>query len=154
MALNECIFTYPNTEWYSVYLLDSAGQKFWDSATGKVAQIYFKIGYPSSDAKKPFVIEEQTAPPADLPENVCRVNEKGNCETIAQLKPTKAKKKEGEVVPAQEVAPEVMARLAPLALSAARSDDSKGAKKQIPREYFEQIKDKAIIVQWMIDNMT
>jgi len=161
LALNECIFTYPNTEWYSVYLLDSSGQRYWNSSTGKAAQIYFKVGYPSSDTTKPFVVEETTEQPPGLPENVCRINEKGNCEMTPSIRPTtgtRGRKPKAtavaESVPSEEVSPEVMARLSTLSLNPEEvGTGPKGSKKQIPREYFEQIKDKAIIVQWMIDNM-
>ena len=42
VGVNECIFSYPESEWYAVYLLDSNGQQIWDPATG-AKMLFFKL---------------------------------------------------------------------------------------------------------------
>ena len=42
---SECIFSYPDSEWYGVYLLDSNGNKFWDHKGQRHAMYYFKLNF-------------------------------------------------------------------------------------------------------------
>jgi len=46
---SECAFSYPDSDWYSVYLLDEDGNKVWDPEAGH-AKLYFKIIVDGSDA--------------------------------------------------------------------------------------------------------
>ena len=39
---NECAFSYPGSDWYSVYLIDEDGNKVWDPEAGHM-KLYFKI---------------------------------------------------------------------------------------------------------------
>jgi len=39
---NECVFSYPDSDWFSVYLLDENGKKVWDPDEN-IMKLYFKI---------------------------------------------------------------------------------------------------------------
>ena len=44
------MFSYPNSDWYSVYLVDDNGEQYWDTETGNYKKFYFKINV-SPDGK-------------------------------------------------------------------------------------------------------
>lgn len=43
MHASECTFSYPGSDWFSVFLLDSEGKQYWNDKTGKVEKLYFKL---------------------------------------------------------------------------------------------------------------
>jgi hypothetical protein len=158
IGASECTFSYPGSPWYSVYLTDADGNTYFDAPTGRAAKYYFKLNV-SPDKKDAFTTEGTTdITRTDLEgKTACAINANGNC-AIADLKvkgeskprkTTERKKKEetGESEPSASVSPEVLARLEGLSLN---PDESKA---EAPRQYFEQIKNKMTIIEWMISKM-
>ena len=157
VSVNECIFSYPDSDWYSVYLLDPEGNKMWDPKSGEV-QYYFTLRI--SPSGKEAVTQNGTTD-INLTDLVgktnCVVNGNGNCALPSKKEVTKERPK--KAVPSLRQGPSdkeavdasVVERLQMLSLSG--QEPSKGSKETAPREYFEQMKNKMLIVQWMIDNM-
>jgi hypothetical protein len=160
IGVNECIFSYPDSDWYSVYLLDPQGNKMWNPATGEV-QYYFKLKIAPSGREAITVDGTTDISFTDLVGKTnCAVNENGNCalpskasKASKEPKAPRAKKATSadEAGPSEKVDASVVERLQMLSLNG--KEPSKGSKETAPREYFEQMKNKMLIVQWMIDNM-
>ena len=100
---SECVFSYPDNDWYSVYLLDESGEKYWDSETGKHKKYYFKI-LTSPDGREAAIDTNtaSTTPPQELlyPDGTemenCILTEGGNCGNPPGRKKAVAPKKEKE----------------------------------------------------------
>ena len=161
---SECIFSYPDSEWYGVYLLDQDGNKYWNQEGQRYEMYYFKITV-SPNKKDAFTRSGTTdVTKTDLQgKRACSINANGNCvlpsaEKVA--KPQKVVKTTAPKAPkasaASEAGPsepvvaaDVMARLQTLSLN----PEEPTTKEDVPREYFEQMKNKMLIVQWMVEKM-
>jgi hypothetical protein len=161
---SECVFSYPKSDWYGVYLLDASGNKYWN-ANGNTYQMYFfKLKFNFPDPSKPASDAVTTAGTFDMPPELvgkkqCVFNEytkrcnmpKDAPATGVPTRPVKAaiaqaaKAAEG---PSPTVAADVLNRLQDLSLGPGQD-----SKEKVPREYFENMKDKMLIVQWMIQEM-
>ena len=77
--LNECMMSYPDSDWYGVYVTDQNGNKYFKGIDGNVVEgiYYFKVKMVSG---KPYADEGTFELPKEL-ENVspCTISEKGNC---------------------------------------------------------------------------
>jgi len=162
-SANECVFSYPNSDWYSVYLVDEDGNKVWDPEAG-YSKFYFKI-FISPDGTDANIIEETMTneTPKELLDS--NGNEIQNCKIGAsktcvnpvsrsEVKTTISKPKT-KVAEVPLVSPSLRAELEPLSVGArAESSAPAGPKGKITRDYFEQLKSKELIVNWMIQNMS
>jgi hypothetical protein len=152
---NECVFSYPDTEWYSVYLLDENGQKYWNAVEGRAQEYYFKLRI-SPDGQSAFTSEGTTdISKTDIGDKQhCVINANGNCVLPPKANvPTRPIKARIAKPPTAEMSslsldvdPSVLQQI-PLQQKAAK------AKKSLTREQFENIKDKTVLVKFMIDNM-
>ena len=81
---SECIFSYPDSDWYSVYLLDPSGEQYFDLKTGRFKKYYFKLNVNPSRTDATIADATTTTPPELLyPDGVemenCVITEGGNC---------------------------------------------------------------------------
>jgi len=174
---SECAFSYPDSDWYSVYLLDEDGNKVWDPEAGH-AKLYFKIDVDGSDAR----IDEDSMT-NDVPDELIDPNtgeEMQNCvvsgssctgtrpkvkAAAAVSKPSAsrpvgrpsvvAKKAAASPVPVL-VSPDILSGLETLTVAPAAGPSRTSAKgpEKITRDYFEEMKSKEVIVDWMVKNMS
>jgi len=166
---SECIFSYPDSEWYGVYLLDPDGNKYFNVNEQRAEMYFFKLVF--SPNKKDAYTREGTTDISmtDLAgKRACVVNDNGNCVLPPKGKEPKAATKEpkaakepkapragraeaaaGPSEPPAAVASDVLARLQTLSLNPAEPV----GKEQVPREFFENMKSKMLIVQWMVEKM-
>lgn len=165
---SECIFSYPDSEWYAIYLLDPDGNKYWNQAEQRSEMYFFKLVI-SPNKKDAFTRDGTTdITQTDLQgKRPCIVNDKGNCvlppapKEPKAAKESKPKKKvtsaasgpsggaEASEPPPASVASDVLERLQTLTLN----PEEPVGKEQVPREFFEQMKSKMLIVQWMVEKM-
>ena len=153
---NECVFSYPDSNWYSVYLIDSNGQKYWGSKGAQ--KFYFQMEFKLNDIGVPidaFPINGTFETPAELIVNGseiknCIVKDNGRC---ANPESKKKKKKstsidEGEYEDnsSDETSEEILQTLSGAGVSAPN-------KQKMPRDYFESLGSKSMIIDWMINNM-
>lgn len=153
VGVNECIFSYPESEWYAVYLLDSNGQQIWDPATG-AKMLFFKLKLSPSGKEAIITTETTNITDTDLDgKQACAVNSNGNCALpVKSVSPSPAKPKkttEKQAESQDKVDAEVAERLQTLAIS----PDGKKSSEKVDRTYFENLDSKMLIAQWMIDNM-
>jgi len=84
VGASECIFSYPDSDWYSVYLLNSSGEQYFDLPTGRFKKYYFKLNI-SSTGNDATIINGTTITPPELlyPDGVemenCVITQGGNC---------------------------------------------------------------------------
>jgi hypothetical protein len=165
-SASECVFSYPDSDWYSVYLIDADGNKIWDPEEGHM-KLYFKINI--DEATDPYIIEETMTNdiPPELIDPVTGM-ELENCKLSgssctgnrpkAPAAPKPAATPRGRPSSAASVpplvSPSILAGLQNLTISegAGPSRPSKGPEK-ITRDFFESMKSKDVIVDWMIKNM-
>ena len=170
---SECVFSYPNKDWFGVYLVDSAGNKVeWGEGYMKY---YFKlkVNKLGSDAA---VTDGTVDLPDDLKDSdgneidhcVLRGTKCGDPESM-RVKPAPkgrtpkapvAVEEQDEPAPrvASQVSPVLLQQLEDLSLGSGKSTGKSSAKPSaqsstITREFFEQMKTKEMIVEWMINNM-
>jgi hypothetical protein len=156
---SECIFSYPDSEWYAVYLVDQDGNKYWNQQDQRFEMYFFKLAL-SPNKKDAFTREGTTdITKTDLQgRRACVVNDRGNCVLPPTLVKSEPKPKKAPVAKKKESTPEesttavasdVLSRLQTLSLN----PEEPAATEQVPREYFEQMKNKMLIVQWMVEKM-
>jgi len=164
---SECIFSYPESEWYSVYLLDSDGNRFFDYRGNREAQLFFKIQLAPSGRSANIIQETTDISETDIGDKQnCAINENGNCgnpKAPAKAKaPPKAKaSKKSEAGPSEPIPDDVMGKLTTLSLSTgggsskskASSSKPKANKGSTSRDFFDSMESKMQIVEWMINNM-
>ena len=169
---SECVFSYPNKDWFGVYLVDSAGNKVeWGEGYMKY---YFKlkVNKTGSDAA---VTEGTVDLPDDLKDAdgneidhcVLRGTKCGDPDSM-RVKPAPKGRTPKVVVTEQpetpatrvasQVSPVLLQQLEDLSLGSGKSSGKSSAKPSaqtstITREFFEQMKTKEMIVEWMINNM-
>ena len=160
---SECLFSYPDSEWYGVYLLDEAGERFWDSASGKAAMYFFKLFISPSGSVVKIIDETTDINQTDLVgKRGCAVNENGNCAISKETKAPKeakapvvrkvgvSKPDKGGPSEPKAIEQEVLNKLQTLSLT---PETSGASKEQVPREYFESMKNKMLIINWMLEKM-
>jgi hypothetical protein len=168
---SECVFSYPNKDWFGVYLVDSAGNKVeWGEGYMKY---YFKlkVNKMGSDAA---VTEGTVDLPDDLKDAdgneidhcVLRGTKCGDPDSMRVKPAPKGRTPKVVVTERDEPAPRVASQVSPvllqqledLSLGSGKSSGKSSAKPSaqpstITREFFEQMKTKEMIVEWMIKNM-
>jgi hypothetical protein len=173
---NECAFSYPDSDWYSVYLLDEDGNKVWDPEAGHI-KLYFKIIVDGSDAH----IDESTMTNDTPPDLIDPYTGKEilNCVVSGSSctgSRTKAPKSSGgpssstrpvgrppataravgrpsvNIMPSPIVPPDILSGLENLTIGPGPAVHKPS--ERITRDYFEEMKSKDVIVDWMIKNMS
>jgi hypothetical protein len=165
---SECVFSYPESDWYSVPVVDENGDLQYDESTENVIKMYFKINMlGANDAE---IMQESMT--NDIPLELLDTagNEISNCvisgstcknpegvvkpTKIAAEKPVSAKKMKESVAAASPVmiSPTILAQLQPLNIGATDSTKTKPTTK-MTRDFFEQMNSKTLIVNWMIEHM-
>jgi hypothetical protein len=176
---NECVFSYPDSDWYSVYLKTPNGDIVWtmDDETGDVIhpKFYFKIEI-SPDGSDAKIIESSFEVPKGL-------KTKKNCQVIngecvdppgpvpraqktEQEGPPPEPKKRGRPPKAQTagpqeipepvtVSPEMIAQLTSLKVGTpgAGPSGTKKAPGKVSRDFFEKMQSKDKLVEWMVNNL-
>jgi len=176
---NECVFSYPDSDWYSVYLKTPNGDIVWtmDDETGDVIhpKFYFKIEI-SPDGSDAKIIEssfevpkglktkkncqvingECVDPPGPVPRAPKTEQEGPPPEPKKRGRPPKAQSAESQEIPEPvAVSPEMLAQLTNLKVSTPGASTS-GTKKvpgKVSRDFFEKMQSKERIVDWMIENL-
>ena len=179
---NECVFSYPDSDWYSVYLKTPNGDIVWEmDDEGNILhpKFYFKIEI-SPDGSDAKIIESTFDVPKGLKtKKNCQVIN-GECvdppgpvprapkteQTEITEQETPAPKRRGRPPKAQSagpqeipepvpVSPEMLSQLTNLKVSTPGASTS-GTKKvpgKVARDFFEKMQSKERIVDWMIDNL-
>jgi hypothetical protein len=151
---NECVFSYPDSNWYSVYLINRQGEIYYGESGAK--KFYFQMDFRTNDEGVVIdaeIINGTTTTPEELMINGsemknCVIKESGKC---GNPESKKKKKKSGATVQEEdytegETPEEILQSLSTVPLTA-------GAKQKMPRDYFESLGSKSLIIDWMIANM-
>jgi len=147
---NECVFSYPDSNWYSVYLLNNKGEQYFgeDGALKFYFQMEFQMekGVPV-DAT---IINGTSEVPDELMVNGkekknCMVKENGKCGNPEpkRKKKTTIKAEDYDSSDDEESSEKVLEKLKNVPV---------GNKQKVPRDFFEG-KSKLLIIDWMIANM-
>ena len=141
---NECVFSYPNLDWYSIYLKDPDGNIYWDSEEKERSfKYYFKVEPVGEDFK---VVEGTTRKPDEITDDRnCVISANGNCVNPAKLGKEKAVKDSPATLP------EITSKLKEIKVGSDPGPSSKKTEK-VDRDYFEGMS-KEKIVTWMLGNM-
>ena len=190
---SECVFSYPDSDWFGVYMLDETGNKVWNADDQAYMKFYFKIKVNTAGTNAAILEDTMTYDTPDelkdedgneISHCVLRGTKCGDPEDLkikklltkkeASAKPKAAKsenvastsgtkrvpKEKVEQEPVQslppQVSPALLAQLQDFSLSGGEASSSSSTRPQatkISREYFEQMKNKEMIVDWMIKNM-
>ena len=174
VSASECIFSYPDSDWYSVYLLNSSGEQYFDLPTGRFKKYYFKlnINQAGNDAT---IINGTTITPPELlyPDGIeienCAISAAGNCGNSPTRRKTKtviskavtpstskkAPKASVEILSRPGVAssPEEILQRVTQIQTGELSSSKDLPKAKIERSYFENLGSKELIIDWMIKNM-
>jgi hypothetical protein len=174
-SASECTFSYPESDWFSVFLVDEDGNKFWDTEQGHM-KLYFKVDM--DDPNDPYIIEETMTndvppelinPATGMEIENCKLSGSSCTGTRPKAPKAPAAPKAAAVKAAGAprgrpsaaatavptlVSPSILAGLQNLTISegAGPSRPSKVPEK-ITRDFFESMKSKDVIVDWMIKNM-
>jgi len=150
---NECVFSYPNSNWYSVYLMNKDGKMYW-SETG-AQKFYFQMDFRMEDDVPidAIPINGTLETPEELMVDGVEMKNcvvfNGKCTNPESKKKKKKKSVKEEDFEEEEEGPtseEVLASLSSVPLTS-------GLKQTMPREYFENLGSKSLIIDWMIANM-
>jgi hypothetical protein len=142
--VNECIFSYPNSDWIGIYLKDENGNIYWtrdSSGTIKNTKLYFQIGIDSDG--DPEIINYTTKVPNELLDKESCVIINGKCKEYTNT--NNNKKKIIEILPTEVVSQNPVVP--------PKKNKQVKEKKQITREEFEKMGSKEAIINWMIENM-
>ena len=189
---SECVFSYPESDWFGVYMLDQNGDKIWNDDDRAYMKFYFKIKVNTAGTNAAILEDTMTYDTPDelkdeygneISHCVLRGTKCGDPEDLkikklltkkeASAKPKAAKsenvastsgtkrapKEKVEQEPVQslppQVSPALLAQLQDFSLSGGEASSSSSTRQatKISREYFEQMKNKEMIVDWMIKNM-
>lgn len=152
---NECVFSYPDSDWHSVYLIDENGEPYWDRKGSGAAKYYFKLNFRLD--KKGLAVDAEiadstTKTPAELMKDGkeignCSLTASGKCGNPKRPGSGKASKKEAEDSDEEEagiVSEDVKQHIQKIQV---------GTKTKMPRDFFEGLGSKALIIDWMLANM-
>lgn len=149
---NECVFSYPDSNWYSVYLMKNNGEMYWGTTGAR--KFYFQMDFRLDGEGVPidaFPINGTLETPDELMVNGsemknCVIKENGKC---GNPESKKKKKKSGAVqedYEEQETPEQILQNVSQVSLVS-------GPKQKMPRDYFENLGSKSLIIDWMIANM-
>ena len=149
----ECIFSYNNSLWHSVYLINSqTGEQYWDQDGMKGAKLYFKLG-PTGDGGAEIVAATTTTPPELIVNGVeipnCSISSNRTCVVGKSSEPKQPKqpkeKKKVNDVPVPGIS-EIMRGVEQINLN-------NTPKTTHERKFFENFANKTLLVNWMVENM-
>jgi len=154
---NECVFSYPDSNWYSVYLLNENGEKYFGEKGAQ--KFYFQMDFQMN--KDDIVVDAfPTNGTFDTPDELmvngvemknCVVKENGKCGNPVSKK---KKKKSSAIAEGLEDSDEEDTETPEAVLEGLASIPSVGpGKTKMPRDYFEGLGSKSLIIDWMIANM-
>jgi hypothetical protein len=164
---NECVFSYNNSLWHSVYLKNKeTGETYWDRDSMKGAKLYFKLG-PTEDGGAEVVAATTTTPSELIINGVeipnCSISASGSCVVgkvkspaipkVPKVPKAKGKKKQDESDEDLDEEPgdvNILSKVVQLNLNTARPS---GAKTTHERKFFENFANKTLLVNWMVENM-
>ena len=147
---NECVFSYPDSNWYGVYLVDPDGKKYF--GPNGAQKFYFQLEFQTDSEGVPYDAVPMNGTFETPPELLSNGQEIKGC----VLKPSgkcgnpesKKKKKKISAVDYdsedEETPAETLQNLTQV---------STGSKQKMPRDYFEGLGSKSLIIDWMIANM-
>ena len=146
---NECVFTYPDSNWYSVYLVNQKGEQYW--STDGATKFYFKLDFDVDQNGIPHdarIIEATTTVPPEL-ENVknCVIKPNGKCGNPESKKKKKKVVDDSDDESDENTPEEILAQVQQIQTGSASQ------KQKMPREFFEGLGSKSLIIDWMIANM-
>jgi len=167
-SASECIFSYPDSEWFSIYLVDENGNKFWevDDETGEIVHPKYYFQLTEDEDGNPRIDTEVAT--TELPRELidpytgrelenCKLSG-SSCTGVAPKAPKEVAAPKAPVARAARatpgpklVSPELLAGLQNLTISEGSGPSKKPEK--ITRDFFEGMKSKDVIVDWMIKNM-
>ena len=175
---NECIFSYPDSDWYSIYLSDPNGETFWNESGQRVQRVYFKLIIDASGRDAAIGERTTVIPPELVGKTNCIITAGGNCGNPQSYKKTpppkapsasapKSKSKtsstgDGPSLPealpvpvggkkeSTETRAETLSRIQTVQVGAGAGEQSHA---KIERTYFENLGSKELIIDWMIKNM-
>lgn len=142
--VNECIFSYPNSDWIGIYLKDENGNIYWtrdSSGVVKNTKLYFQIGFDSDG--DPEIINYTTKVPNELIDKESCVIINGKCKEYSPKKIIKTNVSNNVVI---EPPKQGITQNKPII-------KPRKEKKQITREEFEKMGSKEAIINWMVENM-
>jgi hypothetical protein len=155
---NECMFSFPDSDWFGVYLLDKNENPVWGEDGAQ--KMYFKLDYqlnseglPVDASIKSNTITFET--PDELLVNGeemkgCVIKPSGKC---GNPESKKSKKKKSAVNADDYESDDEETPAAILENLQSAGSSANASKKKMPRDYFEKLGSKSLIIDWMITNM-
>jgi hypothetical protein len=151
---NECVFSYPNSNWYSVYLLNDRGEKYFGETGAQ--KFYFQLDIKLNKEGIPvdaFPMNPTFETPDELIVNGvemknCIVKENGKCGN-----PESKKKKKKTTLNEEDYEEEEQGETSEAILASLSKVSGTTGKQKMPRDYFESLGSKSLIIDWMIANM-
>jgi len=150
---NECVFSYPDSNWYGVYLVDESGKKYFGNNGAR--KFYFQLQIQTNDEQIPidaFPMNGTFETPKELivngeEINGCVIKPSGKCGNPVSKKKKKTVNVEQYESDEEESTPQqVLKELSHVPITS-------GNKTKMPRDYFEGLGSKSLIIDWMIANM-
>jgi len=153
---NECVFSYPNSNWYGVYLIDQSGKKYFGENGAQ--KFYFQLELQTNNEGIPIdanPVNGTFETPDELMVNgeeikTCIIKESGRCGNPESKRKTKKKTitpEDYEEESESETPEDVLKKLTTVPLAGV------AGKSKMPRDYFESLGSKSLIIDWMIANM-
>lgn len=155
---NECIFSYPDSDWYGVYLVDKKGNKYFEANGKTYKKFYFQLEFDDPDTPKDATPVNGTF---ETPEELlvdgeeikgCVIKPSGKCGN-PETKKKKKKKTGGEDDSDSDSDNEDEETPEQTLQSLSNVSGANKTKTKMPRDYFEGLGSKSLIIDWMIANM-
>lgn len=141
---NECVFSYSNTNWYGIYLVENDNKYYLRRTPSGKTKEYHKLWFQVDFTKEKIIKSSiRTTLPKELQGvRQCVISENGSCveETVSR---------KGKEV---ELPKSVEEKLTDVVLMTPNPPTLKPGVK-VDREFLENIKDKNILIDWMTTNM-
>lgn len=151
---NECVFSYPDSNWYSVYLVNrKTGEPYWGEDGAKKYYFQLDVGTDNDGVLDAAIVNGTTETPDELMRDGVEIKncsvKNGKC---ANPEPKKKKKK---AVKEEDFEDEEQGETPEEILESLKKQTGKtgGTKQKMPRTYFESLRSKNLIIEWMITNM-
>ena len=151
---NECVFSYPDSNWYAVYLINrKTGESYFGEDGAR--KFYFQMDFKIDDDGVPVdatPVNGTLETPDELMVGGVEIKncivKNGKC---ANPESKKKKKKTVSVEDYEE--PEEGETPEEILESLQQQTGKTGTKQKMPRTYFESLRSKNLIIEWMIANM-
>jgi hypothetical protein len=168
-SISECVLSYPNSKWYSLYIVDKDDNETWTTGTGTVYdhRIFFKIvpdvdGTPKAKVQDVMPPELRGKQPCQVINGQCVSPTANPAAVVAQTTAAAPKVPRSRAAktydpgassstaPAIQLQAEIEQRLNQLNISGQGNRESR---EQFSRDYFENMNNKMTIIEWMVDHM-